>query len=134
MGTGPSLVPKSNVIPGNPRLSVPWRGGIQRATVPLSRAKKLRLRRTIASPHRTQEAAGSSPASSIERPLYYAIRGVPCASLALWPTIPAEEAVLRQGARSSATRQPTIEANGIDYGVSPLVDGIRAGTVRAHTV
>src|SRR5687767_1800866 len=69
-----------------------------------------------------------------KHPLYCAIRGVTWASLALWPTIPAEEAVLRQGARSSATRHPTIEANGIDCGVSPLVDGIRVGTVRAHTV
>ena len=35
--------------------------------------------------------------------------------LALWPTIPAEEAVVRRGA-TSATRQRTIEANGIDCG------------------
>src|SRR3954470_11827971 len=35
----PPLVPKSNVIPGNPRLSVPWRGVIQGEPVPLSRAE-----------------------------------------------------------------------------------------------
>ena len=47
-------------------------------------------------------------------------RGVPFHSLALWPTIPAEAAVLRRGARSSATRRPTVEANGIDCGASSL--------------
>jgi hypothetical protein len=46
-------------------------------------------------------------------------RGVPSPSLALWPTIPAEEAVLRRGA-TSATRQRTIEANGVDCGASSL--------------
>jgi hypothetical protein len=39
--------------------------------------------------------------------------GVASFLLALWPTIPAEEAVVRRGA-PSATRQRTIEANGID--------------------
>jgi hypothetical protein len=37
--------------------------------------------------------------------------------LALWPTVPAEEAVGRRRA-TSATRQRTIEANGIDCGAS----------------
>jgi hypothetical protein len=65
------------------------------------------------------------------------LRGVRFLQLALWPTIPAEEAVLRRGARSSAPRQPTIEANGIDCGASslwiddhPRVDGPTAGARR----
>src|ERR687897_787827 len=49
--------------------------------------------------------------------------------------IPAEEAALRRGARSSAARQLTIEANGIDCGASSLVDGRPswAGLVRLRS-
>jgi hypothetical protein len=43
--------------------------------------------------------------------------GVASFLLALWPTIPAEEAAIRRGA-TSATRQSTIEDNGIDSGAS----------------
>jgi hypothetical protein len=43
--------------------------------------------------------------------------GVRSFQLALWPTVPAEEAVVRRRA-TSATRQRTIEANGIDRGAS----------------
>src|SRR3954467_1096380 len=64
MGTGPPLVPKSNVIPDNPRLSVLRPGGIQRATF-RSPEPKTPPPRAIAFPYRTQEVAGSSPASSI---------------------------------------------------------------------
>jgi hypothetical protein len=80
MGTGPPLVPKSNVVPGNPRLSVPWRGVIEGAPVPLSRAENDASPRTIASPHRTQEAAGSSPASSIPAALASSASGATPAS------------------------------------------------------
>src|SRR5215208_373789 len=134
MGIGPLLVPK---IERNPRQSTPAGASPQRdpaTQVPLSLGRN-------AAPHaraRSRRAPRWSPVrvrlAPSKRPLYCALRGVPCASLALWPTIAAEEAVLRQGARSSATRQPTIEANGIDCGVSPLVGGIRVGTARTHTV
>ena len=107
MGTGPSLVPKSNVIPGNPRLSRtalcatrsrvasltegyvrPMNGhraasgaqiernprqstaigaspeGDPAMPVRSPQQKRRPPPRTIASPHRTQEVADSSPASS----------------------------------------------------------------------
>src|SRR3954452_1867067 len=63
MGTGWLLVPKSNVIPGNPRLSALRRGRTRPRGFRYLEPKR-RLSRTIAIPHRTQEAAGSSPASS----------------------------------------------------------------------
>src|SRR5688500_14967286 len=99
MGTGPLLVPKSNVIPGNPRLSVPWRGGIQRATVPLSRAKN-GASHAQSHPRIAQETAGSSPASSI--------RGTPAAAGVpqFRPPIGASEFWLREP-RNAAKRAET---------------------------
>jgi hypothetical protein len=52
-----------------------------------------------------------------ERSILSRLGGVPSLKLALWPTVPAEEAVVRRRA-TSATRQRTIEANGIDCGAS----------------
>jgi hypothetical protein len=63
MGTGPLLVPKSNVICGNPRLSELRRN--------LTQPQRVRSRAETPPPHAqsrsriAQEAAGSSPASSI---------------------------------------------------------------------
>jgi hypothetical protein len=57
-------------------------------------------------------ALGLGSGASLSR-----LGGVPSLKLALWPTVPAEEAVVRRGA-TSATRQRTIEANGIDRGAS----------------
>jgi hypothetical protein len=64
MGTGPVLVPKSNVIRGNQRVSALRRRRPSHVGSALQSGKQ-RLDAQWASPHRTQEAAGSSPASSI---------------------------------------------------------------------
>jgi hypothetical protein len=53
--------------------------------------------------------------------------GVPCLKLALWPTVPAKEAVVRRRP-TCATRQRTIEANGIDCGPVVRGEGQAAGT------
>jgi hypothetical protein len=72
------------------------------------------------------ETASETPAALARSAEY------PCLQLALWPTIPAEEAVLRRRA-TSATRQRTIEANGIDCGASSLgLELRREGTARAR--
>jgi hypothetical protein len=52
--------------------------------------------------------------------------GVPSCELALWPSVPAEEAVIRRRA-TSATRQRAPEANGIDCGASCSRNGPGCG-------
>jgi hypothetical protein len=61
---GAHPVPKSTVTPANPRLSVLRRGRHRLAAFPFTEPNN-RLLSVPGIPHRTQEVAGSSPASSI---------------------------------------------------------------------
>jgi hypothetical protein len=61
-----------------------------------------------------------------ERSILSRLGGVPSLKLALWPTVPAEEAVVRRRA-TSATRQRTIEAYGTDRGASCARSGPGCG-------
>src|SRR5919204_1979129 len=64
-------------------------------------------------PHSQRQKQSRDRARPLAEPEHISrLGGVPSLKLALWPTVPAEEAVGRQGA-TSATRQRTIEANGI---------------------